>query len=174
MKKTLFKTVAALLILCFLAFSFAGCYGSFQLTYKLYKWNGSLGDKFVNTVVMWVLMIIPVYSIAGLADFIFLNLIEFWSGTNPMAMGPNDQEIQTIEQDGKTYQITATQNRYDIAELAGPEVVKKVSLVYCPESRAWYAESAQGMVKLAELNFDKNILRLIHPEGKDVTLNIEN
>src|SRR5690606_38828150 len=31
--------------------SLQGCYGSFAATKKVYKWNGTVGDKWVNTVV---------------------------------------------------------------------------------------------------------------------------
>ncbi len=60
----------------------AGCYGKFQLTRSLYEVNRSVEDKYLRTVLTWVL-IIP-YGIAGLLDFAVFNLIEFWSGENPI------------------------------------------------------------------------------------------
>lgn len=66
------------------ALSTSGCYGKFSLTRKLYSWNGSFGDKFLSTVLMWVLMIVPVYAVASFVDLFIFNLIEFWTGANPM------------------------------------------------------------------------------------------
>ncbi len=73
----------------------SGCYGQFALTRKLYEWNGSLGNKFLNTVVMWAFMIIPVYAVVSFVDLIVLNLVEFWTGSNPMATLQHDDGSQT-------------------------------------------------------------------------------
>ncbi len=62
-----------------------GCYGKFALTKKLHGWNGTLGNKFVNTFVFWLFLIIPVYGVCTFVDGVILNLIEFWTGQNPMA-----------------------------------------------------------------------------------------
>lgn len=62
-----------------------GCYGKFSLTRKLYEWNGTFENKFLITILMWALMVIPVYALASFADLFVLNLIEFWTGTNPVA-----------------------------------------------------------------------------------------
>ena len=65
---------------------FSGCYGTFPLTKAVYKFNGECSDnKWVQSVVMWVLVIIPVYGIATLGDAIVCNLIEFWTG-NPVEL----------------------------------------------------------------------------------------
>jgi hypothetical protein len=65
----------------------AGCYGSFAVTKKLYDWNGGLGNKFVKTLVFWGLIIIPAYELVTFGDFIIFNLIEFWTGSNPIGGG---------------------------------------------------------------------------------------
>ncbi len=74
----------------------AGCYGSFTLTKKLHRWNGSLGNKFAESAVMWALVIIPVYELSLLGDFLLFNLIEFWSGKNPVAGGPLPTEVERL------------------------------------------------------------------------------
>lgn len=67
------------------ALALSGCYGKFSLVRKLYEWNGSFDNKYLVSILMWAMMIIPVYGIASFADFVVLNLIEFWTGTNPVA-----------------------------------------------------------------------------------------
>ncbi|MFH0989640.1 MAG: DUF3332 family protein [bacterium] len=58
-------------------------FGSFTLTKKVYKWNGSIGDKWINELVFLVFLAVPVYEIAGTIDVLILHTIEFWSGKNP-------------------------------------------------------------------------------------------
>lgn len=86
MKNALLK----LMVLIVIATSLQGCYGKFALTRKVYSLNGEVHDKFLRSGLTWVLLIVPVYGIAGLADFVVLNTIEFWSGKNPVAEGEKD------------------------------------------------------------------------------------
>jgi len=66
-----------------------GCYGSCPLTKAVYRLNGNVGDSIggngrggqvVQSLVMWVLIIIPVYKVSMIVDVLVLNLIEFWTG----------------------------------------------------------------------------------------------
>lgn len=100
------KVVALALVVSVAVVISAGCFGKFQLTRSLYEVNKSVEDKYLRSVVTWVL-IIP-YGIAGFLDFAVFNLIEFWSGENPVATGPqtrvyekgNDRAVMTIEREG--------------------------------------------------------------------------
>lgn len=80
------KAVALITLLGFTVLA-SGCYGGFNLTRSFYKWNGNIQaskDKQANTVVkslvMVVLVIVPVYGLATLADALVVNSIEFWTG----------------------------------------------------------------------------------------------
>lgn len=55
-----------------------GCYGSFPLTSAVHRVNDTPGNDLVDTVVMWVFLIVPVYEVAILGDAFVLNLLEFW------------------------------------------------------------------------------------------------
>lgn len=91
-----------------------GCYGSFAATRSLHSWNGKVGGKFVNTLVFWALVIIPVYELLGLGDAIIFNVIEFWSGSNPVAASgqPRPEMLadgsMRFERDGHLYQVRHT------------------------------------------------------------------
>jgi len=61
----------------------AGCFGKFQLTRKLYDINQSIDEKYVRSAATW-LFVIP-YAVTGLLDFVIFNVIEFWTGENPVA-----------------------------------------------------------------------------------------
>src|SRR5688572_9280960 len=64
-----------------------GCYGPFHLVRKVWKWNGEVSDNkwVVEVVYLLTAHLIPVYGIAGLADAIIFNSVEFWTGENPLA-----------------------------------------------------------------------------------------
>jgi hypothetical protein len=66
------------------AVAMQGCYGSFNLTKKVYQFNGSLGNKWINSLVLFVFGG-PVYGLTTFVDAVAFNLIEFWTGSNPVA-----------------------------------------------------------------------------------------
>jgi len=71
-----------------LSLSLSACYGSFNLSKKLHRWNAKVSqDKFVQWLVFLGLVIVPVYEIALLADALVFNSVEFWTGDNPVSPG---------------------------------------------------------------------------------------
>ena len=165
------KRALSLLTVGLVAFSstatLQGCYGNFALTKKVYKWNGSLGNKWINSIVMVAIgAIIPVYGVTIFIDGAILNLIQFWTGSNPVAMQPGEKEIQTVAVNGKTYVITATQNHMEVA-LQEPGV-KPVALNYDPDQQAWLVVTPVGSKKIAEHNGDE--LTLFLADGSRQTL----
>ena len=62
-----------------------GCFGSFGATRLLYNFNDSFGNKFVKTLIMWVFTIVPAYELFIFADWLIINTIEFWMGSNPIS-----------------------------------------------------------------------------------------
>lgn len=92
------KPIVTLAVFGVLLGSTANCFGKFSLIRKVYQFNdsinvgGGLVNRFVKTLVFYVLNFIPVYGIAGLVDVVILNLIEFWTGSNPLALGEFDEK----------------------------------------------------------------------------------
>lgn len=63
----------------------AACFGSFNLTRTVWKFNKNVSsNQWVQELVFLVLAIVPVYSIAALVDVLVINSIEFWTGNNPV------------------------------------------------------------------------------------------
>lgn len=152
----------------------SGCYGSFNLTKKLYTWNGTVGNKFANTAVMWVLFIIPAYEIVSLGDLVVFNVIEFWSGKNPIAMNNGETETQYVSENGTVYKITATKNRFEITVMTGEDEVKKANLYFNEEDRGWYISEGNELgLKIAEYdNASPDKLKLINPDNSTFTVNL--
>lgn len=97
-----------------------GCYGEFALTHKVYEWNGGVSpNKFVTSLVFWGLCIIPVYEVAAIIDAVILNLIEFWTGTNPVTMNEGDYEMQLVTVKGDRFKIEATKDTFTTTQLSG-------------------------------------------------------
>lgn len=108
MKRTIIR-VSLILTLC-ASLGLSSCIGSFALTNRLLSWNKTIGNKFVNELVFVAFWILPVYEVAGAADFLVINSIEFWSGDNPMAMGTKRIEGT----DGQRYLVKCDGRGYDI------------------------------------------------------------
>ena len=115
------KVVALVLVMSVGIVFSAGCYGKFQLTRSLYEINRSVEDKYLRSAVTW-LLIIP-YGVAGFLDFAVFNLIEFWSGENPIVGGQqtrvyakgDDRAVMTIAREGGA--TVATVERYRAGSL---------------------------------------------------------
>ena len=163
MKKQI-RTVSIFLVIIFAGLILTSCFGNFQLTRKLYTWNSQVGDKFVNTAVMWVLMILPVYEACGFIDLFVLNTIEFWTGENPLAMNETDMDFKIVETGNKVYVIKATKNRFDITQIEGVNSGQSIAVVFDPENQQWLLISDSNTQVIAKL--DKNILSLLYPDGK--------
>ena len=142
------KFIIFIVLLCMLTINVSGCFGTFALTRKVYEFNRDLNDKFVQSIVMWAMLIIPVYGVATFIDVVILNLIEFWSGSNPLAMGDTDIEYQYITHEDKTYEVVTTKNRYDIHEVDNPE--NSFSLVFENSDSSWYLHSQGQIIRVTE------------------------
>ncbi|XXF79381.1 DUF3332 domain-containing protein [Myxococcaceae bacterium GXIMD 01537] len=74
-----------------------GCFGSFDLTRKIYNFNkGASDNKFVRWLIFLGLSIIPVYEVGVLVDTLVLNSIEFWTGEQPMANAAGGEASERV------------------------------------------------------------------------------
>ncbi|MCF0224582.1 MAG: DUF3332 family protein [Fibrobacter sp.] len=93
-------------LLCASMIILTGCYGKNACFNKLHQWNGTLGDKWINSIVHFFLSIFGVYAIClFLVDGLVLNTIEFWTGSNPLAAGDS-----YYEKDAQGNEIAAVKN----------------------------------------------------------------
>ena len=108
MKKMSLKAAVVLLAGSFLCSS---CIGSFSLFNKYEKWQCNMtSNKYVNGIVGLILQPI-VGGVCLFVDAVVLNTIEFWSGSNPMALN----KVQTVKgQDGRYYAVKTLKNGYEV------------------------------------------------------------
>ncbi|MCB5270413.1 MAG: DUF3332 domain-containing protein [Candidatus Cloacimonetes bacterium] len=160
------KLVSIALVAVMLTVGLGGCFGNFAATRKVYDFNQSFGGKWENQLLFWVLNIVPVYGLASWGDVVIFNTIEFWTGSNPMAMGPKEEVIKYASQDGKDLRITIRQNQVVVEDLANPGV--ELELSYKPLEKAWYYQGAEGEFKIAKVSDEK--AEFYSPKGKTFTL----
>lgn len=153
--------MAGVLSMCLLSSS---CLGSFSAFNSLRDWNDNVtNSKFVNNLIFWGLNIIPVYGLFFAGDVIIFNTIEFWTGSNPIAMADNESETQIAEVDGKKVKMTATKNNFKIEVLEGKEKGKIIELIYTPEDKTWNAKKGDELIKLA--SFKDGFYIVYTPDG---------
>lgn len=132
---------------------FTSCLGSFSAFNNLKDWNdGVTSNKFLDNLIFWGLNIVPVYGLFFLGDTVIFNVIEFWSGSNPIAMQDGEFETQMIQKDGVAYEMTATKNRMMVKVLDGENQGKKFDLVFKPSEKSWNLVKQDGeVIKLASM-----------------------
>ena len=108
MKKFSLKAAVVLLAGSFLCSS---CIGSFSLFNKYEKWQCNMtSNKYVNGIVGLILQPI-VGGVCLFVDAVVLNTIEFWTGSNPMALN----KVQTVKgQDGRYYAVKTLKDGYEV------------------------------------------------------------
>lgn len=122
----------------------SGCYGKNACFNKLHDWNGTLGNKWLNSIVHFFLNIFPVYMIClGLVDGLVLNTIEFWTGSNPLASGDS-----YYEKDAQGNEIAAVKN--------------------ADGSMSVEMTTAKGEKATMTLQRDENVVRALDAEGNVV------
>lgn len=79
------RAVAALLLAAMLPLGASGCFGSFNLTRKVYDFNRSVSqDRWIRWLFFLAMNVVPVYAFSMAVDAFFANPFEFWGGSNPI------------------------------------------------------------------------------------------
>lgn len=152
MKKIFFIAAAASIMI-----SQTGCFGGFELTKKVWEFNDGISDsKFLKTLMFYVLNIVPVYGIAGFLDVVIFNLVEFWSGSNPIAMAEGQYEEQFAKIDGQDYKITATKNKMSFQKIEDGQLVDMGEMVFSEEESKWSFVKDGVSNDLVSINLESN------------------
>lgn len=113
----------------------SSCMGSFKLIRGVYSWNESVTDsKVANNILFWAMFAIPVYQAVGILDLVLFNLIEFWTGSNPISMNDGEFEQKRVNVKGQDYILTASKNNFQIESCATGEAI---NLLYTAENKTW-------------------------------------
>lgn len=170
--KRLRKSILALVIIG-LGFMSTSCFGSFQLTRNFYQWHDStIENKFLKTLLFYI----PfgfVYGITAMVDFFVLNLIEFWGGSNPVAMAEDDYEVEYHTYSGVSYKIEATQNLFTVTQLDGEAKGTITKMRFDDETQTWFYEQGDDSVALMTISGEDNEnLAVYSPNGEIVKFDL--
>jgi len=166
------KGIALSLALVMGLMSLQGCVGGgngFVVTKKLYNWNSRLGNKWVNEIVFLIMVIIPVYGIAVLVDGIILNSVDFWTGSNPLAMKPGEVETKYITEGDKSYKVEVSLNRMRFQQITGPNMGEEAELVYNPETKTWLLGNGKELKKAVQM-LEGNEVKVFKKDGDTVII----
>src|SRR5690625_5114839 len=167
------KKIKVLVMVVAASFMLNSCLGSFSAFNNLRSWNESVtNEKFLNNLIFWGLNIVPVYPLFMLGDVIIFNVIEFWSGSNPIAMKEGEVESQILVKDGKTYQMIATKNKMEITVIEGDNEGKSIEMFYLPSEQSWNLKTDEGeVIKLS--SFEEGLIYVYLPNGETIKMNHE-
>lgn len=155
--KRKFNVLAISLVLsCSVLFS--SCIGSFSLWNKLLAWNHTVGDKFINELVFVAFHIVPIYPLAGLADILVLNSIEFWSGENPVT---DVGKVEKIEGQYGIYTVETQEDGYHIEKEGTDETV---DFRFNKEEKTWSVESDGVSTPILKI-IDQDEVLMYLPDG---------
>ena len=91
------RVVAAMVLVGFMTMSTA-CYGPFNLTKNVYRWNsnvkgsGQVNDKWMKEIVFFGMLIVPAYMFSALLDTFIFNSMHFWTGDSPIKESAVDSD----------------------------------------------------------------------------------
>lgn len=161
------RLVSIALLAIFIVVGVFGCYGNMSLTKKVYHFNGSVGNKFVQSIVNWAFWVCPVYEAAMFMDIVFFNTIEFWTGNNPISMNEGEKVIKYAEGKNGEYKLEISQNKIVVTELANNNIME---LNYEPATESWYLNSNGTKQKIGYTDGQQIIL--LSPSGEELSLNM--
>lgn len=169
--KKLLTSITLILSTLFVS-TLSSCLGEFKAFTSLKDWNNSVtGNRFVNNLLFWVLWIIPVYSLFMLADLIIFNLLEFWTGSNPLGLAPGQSESQLMTYNGKDYIMTATKDKMTLTDAEGKFVS---ALTFDRESNSWSVTQDGQTTEVVSIdNFDgENVYYTVNSkDGQSMKIN---
>ncbi len=163
MRNLKMKAIMAALMVGMLCSS---CVGSFKLFNKMATWNkDATNSKFLNELIY--LLISPAYAVCCVVDALVLNTIEFWSGSNPLAMHEGVTK-QLKGEDGKMYAVTYLKNGYEVVNEAG----EKLLFTYDEKQNAWSLTQNGATRELFRFNEDGTVkAELPNGQSLDVAMN---
>ena len=134
------RAIAIGVISVFLPLSTVGCFGKFELTSKIYRYNRDFNeDKWMNEILFLVLSFF--YGGAIVLDAILFNSLEFWTGKNPVTASNGATKVIT-DADGRV--ITMTRVDTDTISVSVESDGTRRDLVLVREDRAISAWDLNG------------------------------
>jgi hypothetical protein len=153
------RAISIAVIAAFLPLATTACFGGFNLTRKVYKFNKDVsGDKWIRWLVFLVLVIVPIYGLSQLLDALLFNSIEFWTGNNPVTVDAGTTRVVRVPS-GETLTMTLREDRsIDVVVLHNNGKVQHVRMVKTDEAiEAWDADGTL-LARVGDVNGEPALL----------------
>lgn len=172
------RIIAAMVLLSVMTMSTA-CYGPFNLTKNVYRWNsnvkgnGQVNDKWMKELVFFGMLIVPAYMFSAMLDAFIFNSMHFWTGDSPIKesdLGSEDIKVAALGEitvrwtpleDG----ATVTYERHGVVERRATIVASETGYRLVDEQGTLLSEAeyaADGTVRL--LNGECQVVKELRPE----------
>lgn len=129
------RIIAVMVLLSMMTMSTA-CYGPFNLTKNVYRWNGTvkgsgqINDKWMKEIVFFGMLIVPAYMFSALLDTFIFNSMHFWTGDSPIKesdLGHDGTKVATLGD--ATVRWTALEDGATVTYERGGTVVRRATIV---------------------------------------------
>ncbi len=158
------RIIAAMVLLSVMTMSTA-CYGPFNLTKNVYRWNsnvkgsGQVNDKWMKEIVFFGMLIVPAYMFSALLDTFIFNSMHFWTGDSPIKESDLGSEGTKVATFGETTVrwtpledgATVTYERHGVVERRAVIVASETGYRLVDEQGTLLSEAeyaADGTVRL--------------------------
>ena len=164
------RSIATGMVLVALLATTSACYGPFNLTRSVYKWNGNVkgsgevSEKWMKEIIFLALVILPVYQLSSLADAFIFNSIEFWTGQNPVkvSQSPSNGTKTVRVGDLRTEVVLVSDGSSKRVEYRRDGVVVKTGKVIEDGSRLKMIDEKGQELFSGEVSRDGNVTILDH------------
>ena len=156
------KLFIAVTLIAGLSLVQTGCIGSFSLTKKVFEFNRDFDNIYVQEALFIGMLIIPVYEVSTLVDALILNLIEFWTGDNPIAHVNRRNELIDVTKGSNSL----TFNNKNTNE--------QLKIFFDNQSNTVYAEVNDELIKLIEYLPDTGEALIFLPHGESQVIYLSN
>lgn len=172
------RTIAAMVLLSVMTMSTA-CYGPFNLTKNVYRWNsnvkgnGQVNDKWMKELVFFGMLIVPAYMFSAMLDAFIFNSMHFWTGDSPIkesGLASDGTKVATLGETTirwipSTDGATVTYERHGIVERRATIVASETGYRLVDEQGTLLSEAeyaADGTVRL--LNSECQVVKELSQE----------
>lgn len=143
--------VCAVLLAVVVPMTTVGCFGRFELTRKLYRFNrGISSDRWVRWFTFLVMAFFPVYFVGGLVDVILGNSVEFWGGQSPFAAVGDGETRYAFGPNGEVLAITSLEPGVLVLQVTDSGGTRSLRLVREADSLAAYDERGELLVRVGD------------------------
>lgn len=172
------RIIASMVLLSVMTMSTA-CYGPFNLTKNVYRWNsnvkgsGQVNDKWMKEIVFFGMLIVPAYMFSALLDTFIFNSMHFWTGDSPIKesdLGSEGTKVATLGETTVRWTpledgAMVTYERHGVVERRAVIVASETGYRLVDEQGTLLSEAeyaADGTVRL--LNGECQVVKELRPE----------